>query len=88
MTTLNYKPDSTNFAGARIDEREGIICGMSVITTGEARGHGLFVDAKSLQTTLAATKSHASGVLCKMDHGSGTLEAIGALRDFRIDGES
>src|SRR5687767_5799850 len=87
MTSLTIQSPATSFAQGRIDEREGIIYGMSIITTGEAKGHGLFVDAKSLETCLAATRRYSSGVLCKADHGTGVFEALGALRNFRVDGE-
>jgi hypothetical protein len=67
---------------------DGVIRGVSVITTGEAKGHGVFIDAKSLQTFLSAAQARPGGVPVKMDHGTGFYHIVGKLENFRIDGES
>jgi hypothetical protein len=82
------QPATKFFSEAKqIDDRAGIIYGMSVISCGEAKGHGLRIDAKTLETCLAATKSWKDGVICKGDHGSGIFQALGTLKNFRIDGD-
>lgn len=89
MATLTLNNPAISFAAKNgsVDERAGIIYGMSCITQGEARGHDMHVDSKSIQTCFDATRSWASGVICKADHGSGLFEIIGTLRNFRIDGD-
>src|SRR5687768_12823951 len=88
MSTLTLTPTRTEFAQQhQIDERAGIIHGVSIITSGMVRGHGLKADRKTLETTLAAAQAHKDGVLCKGDHGSGIFEALGTFKNFRIDGD-
>lgn len=70
------------------DIKDGVIRGVSVITTGEAKGHNVFIDAKSLQTFLSAAQNRPGGVPVKMDHGTGFYHIVGKLENFRIDGES
>lgn len=70
------------------DIKDGVIRGVSVITTGEAKGHGIFIDSKSLQTFLSAAQNRPGGVPVKMDHGTGFYHIVGKLENFRIEGES
>jgi hypothetical protein len=63
---------------------EKIIHGVSVITTGPAKGHGLMVDAETLAQVVQCSKARA--VKVKMLHNSDLSQVIGTLKNFRIDG--
>lgn len=65
---------------------DGVLRGVSVITEGEAKGHGVYIDAESLRTVEACAKSHADGVQVKIDHGTGFGSIVGTLKNFRIEG--
>lgn len=74
-----------NQAQISIDREAGVIRGVSVISTGQARGHELTVD----ETTLRQVVSHASRrgkVPVKLNHGSGVDAICGHLVNFRIEG--
>jgi hypothetical protein len=64
-----------------------IIEGVSIISVGEAKGHGLFVDATTLQEVKACAESYAGGVKVNLDHGAGIKDIIGFVDNFRIVGE-
>jgi hypothetical protein len=73
-------------SGATIDGN--VIKGVSVITVGEAKGHDFYIDPKTLETYLSAASARPNGVRVKVEHESGFESIAGALRDFRIDGDS
>jgi hypothetical protein len=75
-----------DFAAAGVDKASGVIRGVSVITEGAAKGHDLMVDAKTLKQVYETAKAFPDGVKVKVNHGSGFEEIVGALRNFRIDG--
>jgi hypothetical protein len=64
-----------------------IIEGVSVISVGEAKGHGLFVDRITLQEVKACAESYAGGVKVNLDHGAGIKDIVGFCDNFRIVGE-
>jgi hypothetical protein len=64
-----------------------IIEGVSVISVGEAKGHGLFVDRITLQEVKACAESYAGGVKVNLDHGAGIKDIVGFCDNFRIIGE-
>jgi hypothetical protein len=64
-----------------------IIEGVSVISVGEAKGHGLFVDARTLREVKACAETYAGGVKVNLDHGAGIRDIIGFVDNFRIIGE-
>jgi hypothetical protein len=72
-------------AGA-IDVAQGIIRGVSLITEGPALGHGVMIDAKTLQQVKAAAESYAGGLKVKLDHNSGAGDIIGFIDNLRIVG--
>lgn len=83
-------PDSvyTNFSAVeRVDAEKGIVFGVSVITVGEAKGHGLFIDETSLSQILSLAKARPDGVKVKADHNSGVFGSVGKLVNFRKDGD-
>ena len=64
-----------------------IIEGVSIISVGEAKGHGLFVDNITLQEVKACAESYAGGVKVNLDHGAGIRDIVGFCDNFRIVGE-
>ena len=60
--------------------------GVSILEEGEAKGHDLFVDKKSLEEALKIMKGARNGVKVKMNHGSGLDAVVGFARNPRIDG--
>jgi hypothetical protein len=78
------KTDFAALAG-EIDAASAIIRGVSVITAGEARGHGLLVDAKTLEQVKEAAETYPGGLKVKTDHYSGFNEIVGTLKNFVID---
>ena len=64
-----------------------IIEGVSIISVGEAKGHGLFVDDITLQEVKACAESYAGGVKVNLDHGAGIKDIVGFCDNFRIVGK-
>ncbi len=64
-----------------------IIEGVSIISVGEAKGHGLFVDATTLQEVKQCAESYAGGVKVNLDHGAGIKDIVGFCDNFRIIGD-
>ena len=67
-----------------IDAQSGIIKNCSVLTIGEAMGHGLIVDATSLLQVQALAQKFPNGVKTSIDHGGSVERVVGALHNFRI----
>jgi len=80
---------STVAENQKIDSAAGIIYGVSVITLGRAQGHNLQIDGKTLDQILDVAKSHKDGIKVKFgfDHKAGVEDTVGALKNFRKDGE-
>jgi hypothetical protein len=70
---------------AEMEELE--LGGVSILEVGEAKGHDLFVDKKSLESALGIMKSAKNGVKVKMNHGSGLDAVVGFARNPRIEGD-
>lgn len=77
----------------RISEDGKIVRGVSVITEGQAKGHDLYIDSKTLETLLEAAQAEKGGrVKTKLNHRgangqpSGIESVFGYLSDFRIEG--
>jgi hypothetical protein len=79
----------TDFAvlQGQIDAQAATISDVSVITVGEAKGHGMQIDAQTLVEVKAAAETYAGGLKVKTDHYSGFNEIVGTLKNFRIDGD-
>ncbi len=77
---------------SRVDKAAGVIRGVCVVETGEAKGHNVWVDSQTLQTVLDAGKKFAEGLKVKFRHGkSGEYqnvleETFGLLKNFCIEG--
>ncbi len=79
----------TDFAvlSGTIDAQAATITDVSVITVGEAKGHGMLIDAQTLVEVKAAAETYAGGLKVKTDHYTGFNEIVGTLKNFRIDGD-
>jgi len=76
-----------SLAESKVDREAGVIAGVSVISVGEAKGHGMFVDGTTLEQVKLAAESHADGVKVKTDHWSGFNGIVGLIKNFSIDGD-
>jgi hypothetical protein len=72
--------------GSLVDRDAGILRGVSVITEGDAKGHGMIVDSVTLDQVKASAETYVDGLRVKMDHYTGIDAMVGVLRDFVIDG--
>jgi uncharacterized protein YyaL (SSP411 family) len=70
----------------QIDESTGVIHDVAVITEGRALGHGVQIDATTLEQVKAQAETYSGGLKVKMDHGGGAADIVGYLTDFRIAG--
>jgi hypothetical protein len=70
-----------------IDAAAATIKNVSVITVGEARGHGMQIDEKTLLQVKAAAETYSGGLKVKTDHYTGFNEIVGVLKGFTIDGD-
>jgi hypothetical protein len=70
-----------------IDAANAVIAGVSVITVGEAKGHGMVIDASTLEQVKSAAETYAGGLKVKTDHYTGFDNIVGALKNFIIDGD-
>lgn len=73
-------------ASGAIDAESGIIRGVSLITEGPALGHGVMVDAKTLEQVKTAAEAYDGGLKVKLDHNSGAGDIVGFIDNLRIDG--
>ena len=80
------------FSIQAIDQPNGVIHGVGMITVGPVLGHEdpvtgipLVVDELTIQQVLAAAQTYQTGLKVKADHGSGVMAVIGYLSDFYID---
>lgn len=77
----------TESRSAHIDTTNGVIYGVSLITSGlEARGHSLEVDKTTLKQMLAAADAKGQ-VSVKTNHGTGADAVNGYLTNFRVEGK-
>ena len=77
-----------NSMEGRIDESAGVIRGVALITLGEARGHNLVVDGKTLeQLKESMEKTAAPGIKAKLNHRSGVEAVFGYINNFNIEGD-
>lgn len=62
-----------------------VIEGVSVISIGEAKGHGIYVDAQTLLEVKNCAESYRGGVKVNLDHGAGIKDIVGYCTNFRIE---
>jgi len=79
-------------AGGAVDRENGVIRRVCMLEVGEAKGHGIFIDQKTLQTALECAKKFSEGLKVKLRHSkSGDYqnileEAFGLIKDCSIEG--
>lgn len=73
-------------AAGQIDAASGVIRGVSLITEGPALGHGVMVDATTLQQVKKAAEQYEGGLKVKLDHSGGAGDIIGYVDALRIEG--
>jgi hypothetical protein len=73
-------------AQARVNPADGVIYGVSLITEGPALGHGVYIDATTLQQVQTAAGMYSGGLKVKMDHGGGAGDIVGFIDNLRIAG--
>jgi hypothetical protein len=78
---------STIASRQKIDAVGGILHGVSVITEGEASGHGLLVDATTLQQIKETASAYTGGLKVKVNHGKNLESIVGVLKNFVVDGK-
>jgi len=61
------------------------INGVSVLTTGMAKGHRLEIDKTTLEQVKKCAEQFKGGVKVNENHGAGIADIIGKLTNFRID---
>lgn len=76
----------------KVDAENAVISGVSVVTAGEAQGHGLKIDKTLLSQVVDCASKYAGGVKVRFNHpkteGDADVQATaGVLRNFAIDGE-
>jgi hypothetical protein len=64
-----------------------VIEGVSIISIGEAKGHGLYVDETTLMQVKVCAESYKGGVKVNLDHGAGIKDIVGFVNNFRIVGK-
>ena len=71
----------------QIDTQTGVIHGVSLITQGPALGHGVWIDAKTLEQVKASAETYQGGLKVKLDHSGGAGDIVGYIDALRIDGQ-
>ena len=59
--------------------------GVSVLTTGTAKGHNLQIDSTTLEQVKKCAEAFRGGVKVNENHGAGIGDIIGKLTNFRIE---
>lgn len=72
---------------AAVDAEAGVIRGVSVISMGAAKGHGLQIDRTTLEQVKACAETYAKGLKVKMSHAGDVGDIVGFLSAFRIEGD-
>lgn len=84
MSAKPYKLSIHQFG--KVYPEQALIMGVSVITEGDALGHGMMIDA----ITIAGISEHAmmkpNGVKVMLDHDDGIENTIGRMINFAVDG--
>ena len=57
-----------SMTGGTVDREKGIISGVSVITIGPAKGHGVKIDHRSLETVKQVADEFKAGVKFRFRH--------------------
>jgi hypothetical protein len=84
-------PATGSTAADRIDAKQGLIRGVSVLQATEARGHGIVADATFLNQIAAAINASPTGVKSRFKHPENGSDAlgwmVGKVRNAKVDGD-
>lgn len=89
LTTVSrqmFKAQFHSVFNGQVNAGSRQLLGVSVITEGPALGHGVLIDAKSLETVKQCAETYTGGLKVKLNHGDGAESIVGKLNNFRIDG--
>ena len=86
---LKFDQFSSIAQNSGVNAKDGVIYGVCVMAKGEAKGHGLYLDDKSIDGFLELTKERANGVKVRFgaDHDAGADDINGTLKNFRKEGD-
>jgi len=84
MSAKPYKLSITQLG--KIYPDQALIMGVSVITEGDALGHGVMIDSISLTGIQEHASMKPSGVKVMLDHEDGIENTIGRMMNFVIEG--
>jgi len=84
MSSKPYKLSITQLG--KIYPDQALIMGVSVITEGDALGHGVMIDSISLAGIQEHASMKPSGVKVMLDHEDGIENTIGRMMNFVIEG--
>ena len=82
----------SSISGGKVDRDAGVIRGVSVITEGDAKGHGFKIDSQSVSSLFTLAKAFTNGVLVKFrhkqegEHQNILTETAGSLTNFSVVG--
>lgn len=77
----------------KIDRASGVISGVAAITIGQAKGHNVWIDGKTLETVKQVASEFEKGIKVKFRHGkAGDFQSVidetcGLLKNFQIEGD-
>ena len=78
-------------AANRVDREAKIIHGYSVMSLGEAKGHGMMVDDQTLNELVSLGNAHPSGIKTRVRHPSSNHDGfgryVGKSKNFRREGD-
>lgn len=80
-----------NLSGTKVDRESGIIKGVSLISLGEALGHGKNVDQKTLESVRDCAQQYEGGLRVKFNpntftHGAGMLAGRIPVDTIKVEG--
>lgn len=89
---MSFVQDAVCFEGSARDEGSDVIKGVAVLTRGEARGHGIIIGERSLESALACMAGRR--IKSRLNHPNTFIDSIdpvesfiGWFHDFRRDGD-
>ena len=79
----------TDLEQGRVDKEKGVIFGVSLISTPEAKGHGVKIDNATIQSFYEHTQGKSIKAYYTHDDDNEALDAIGLWENFEVveDGE-
>jgi len=78
---------ATVFKHRGVDRAKNTIFGVSVATIGEAKGHGIQLDRKTLAQLKQCAETYSGGLKVKLNHGTEVTDTVGKLTNFSINGD-